>query len=119
MSAADRSARHRQRKRQGLVSSQPVRPRTTVLVEAITARSPALPGALCVGCHALFDPAEHGDDRAVTGQRHDEARALCARCPVLAACTTWVKSLPSQQRPVGMIAGRLHDKHTHHREDHP
>jgi hypothetical protein len=30
-----------------------------------------------------------------------------------------VKSLPSQQRPVGMIAGRLHDKHTHHREDHP
>ena len=67
---------------------------------------PNLEGAACAGRSDLFDlaPSDSGD------RAHSEARALaiCARCPVLGACRAWFASLPAAQRPVGVIAGRVH-----------
>jgi WhiB family redox-sensing transcriptional regulator len=63
--------------------------------------SPALTGAACAGRSDLFD-------LAAGSQRHREALALCARCPVLGVCRAWFASLPAAERPVGVIAGRVH-----------
>jgi hypothetical protein len=65
---------------------------------------PDLTGAACAGRSDLFDlQAVHSDDR-----EHRQARALCARCPVLGACRAWFASLPAAERPYGVIAGRVH-----------
>ncbi len=69
--------------------------------------TPALPGALCRGKHALFDPAEPSDDHRVLDQLHREAVALCDTCPALARCRSWIESLPAHKRPTGVVAGRL------------
>jgi hypothetical protein len=74
------------------------------LLRAAIAPLPDLTGAACVGRSDLFDlrPVD-SDDRV-----YREALALCARCPVLDACRAWFASLPAAQRPVGVIAGRVH-----------
>ena len=77
--------------------------RPTSLPAAITSL-PNLTGAACTGRSDLFDLQPwHSDDRA-----YREALALCARCPVLAACRAWFASLPAAERPDGVIAGRVH-----------
>jgi WhiB family redox-sensing transcriptional regulator len=67
---------------------------------------PNLEGAACAGRSDLFDlvPSDSAE------RAHSEARALaiCARCTVLGACRAWFASLPAAQRPVGVIAGRVH-----------
>jgi hypothetical protein len=74
------------------------------LLRGAIAELPDLTGAACAGRSDLFDlrPVD-SDDRA-----YREALALCARCPVLDACRAWFASLPAAQRPVGVIAGRIH-----------
>ena len=74
------------------------------LPRAAITRLPDLTGAACAGRSDLFDlrPVP-GDHRA-----YREALALCARCPVLAACGAWFASLPTAERPPGVIAGRVH-----------
>ena len=73
--------------------------RTISLPAAITP-SPELTGAACAGRTDLFD-LEAG------AQRHRVALALCACCPVLAACRAWFASLPAPERPIGVVAGRV------------
>jgi WhiB family redox-sensing transcriptional regulator len=64
---------------------------------------PDLTGAACAGRSDLFD-------LAAGSRHHREALALCARCPVLTACRAWFASLPSVERPLGVIAGRVHTR---------
>jgi WhiB family transcriptional regulator, redox-sensing transcriptional regulator len=67
---------------------------------------PDLKGAACEGRSDLFDLAPfYSGDRA---QREARALAICARCPVLGACSAWFASLPAAERPYGVIAGRVH-----------
>jgi len=74
------------------------------LPRAAIAPLPDLTGAACAGRGDLFDLRPvHSDHRA-----YREALALCARCPVLGACSAWFASLPAAERPVGVIAGRVH-----------
>lgn len=56
---------------------------------------PALPGAACIHKAGIFS-----DPRRVA-----EAKAICARCPVIAACDRWSRS---ERALVGVVAGRLH-----------
>jgi hypothetical protein len=74
------------------------------LLRGAIAQLPDLTGAACAGRSDLFDlrPVD-SDDRA-----YREALALCARCLVLDACGAWFASLPAAERPVGVIAGRVH-----------
>lgn len=69
--------------------------------------TPPLPGAACRGRWSLMDPP--GDDETSESWRYRTAaaKALCATCPALAACRAWLESTPTQQRPVGVVAGRL------------
>ena len=75
-----------------------------ISLPAAIAPLPDLTGAACAGRGDLFDLRPvHSDHRA-----YREALALCARCPVLGACRAWFASLPAAERPVGVIAGRVH-----------
>lgn len=67
---------------------------------------PDLAGALCVGRSGLFDSPEPGADRELAEYQKARALSLCARCPVLDACTEWLNSLPKSKRPSGIVAGR-------------
>jgi WhiB family redox-sensing transcriptional regulator len=67
---------------------------------AASTPSPDLTGAACTGRSDLFDPK-------AGPQRHRTALALCARCPVLAACRAWFASLPAAQVPKGVVAGTV------------
>lgn len=68
---------------------------------------PALPGAKCRGRHRLFDPARKGERAEVVAQRHAQAVQLCAGCPSLDRCRTWVDGLKPSRRPTGVVAGRI------------
>ena len=69
--------------------------------------APSLPGAKCRGRHSLFDDGATGEHPDVVNQRHVQALELCALCPVLTRCEDWLDSLPTSQRPVGVVAGQL------------
>lgn len=68
---------------------------------------PVLPGAKCRGRSRLFDPAHYGELAENVAQRHVQAAMLCAGCPSLDACATWLDSLPPNRRPGGVVAGRV------------
>lgn len=68
---------------------------------------PALPGARCCGRHHLFDAGRQGEDPDVVNARHDQALQLCGQCPAQMRCQDWLESLPTSQRPVGVVAGQL------------
>jgi hypothetical protein len=74
------------------------------ILEAVGA-APCLPGALCRGRHALFDPAAPGENPETTDARHEQALTLCAHCPSLERCAAWLASLKPQHRPCGVVAG--------------
>lgn len=85
---------------------------TGVLADVLDAlgAAPSLPGARCRGRWELFDATVHesrGAPTAAVLSARTEALAICNSCPALAACTTWVESLPPRQRPHGAIAGRI------------
>lgn len=72
---------------------------------------PALPGARCRGRHQLFDATIHSDRGGPTARVNDarrDALAVCASCPALEPCRTWVNSLPPRRRPHGVVAGTVH-----------
>jgi hypothetical protein len=69
--------------------------------------APCLPGAKCRGKSHLFDPAAPGEDDETVAYRHNQAIGLCSRCESLTRCEEWYSSLPSKQRPGGIIAGQL------------
>jgi WhiB family transcriptional regulator, redox-sensing transcriptional regulator len=60
---------------------------------------PKLTGCACIGLWKLFD-SDAADDVAA-------ATEVCKRCPALAACATWLASLPPRQRPPGVVAGQV------------
>lgn len=66
---------------------------------------PQLAGANCAGQWSLFDEPEKKDpDRTDVV---DSALRLCATCPALADCRDWYDGLPLDERPTGVVAGRL------------
>lgn len=87
----------------------PINPPTLqpVVAPADLFTTPQLVGARCRGKWALFDPADGDDAPQVVERLHTEAIALCHRCPALAACRSWIESLPAPKRPGGVVAGRL------------
>lgn len=74
------------------------------LLEAI-GLAPDLPGALCRGMFAAFDPPEVGEPAHDVHHRHQVALRMCRTCPALASCRHWFDRLPKHQRPSGVIAG--------------
>lgn len=67
---------------------------------------PRLPGARCRGKSHLFDEAGRDEDPEAVDQRHTQALGLCRNCAALASCDQWFVSLPRNQRPPGVVAGR-------------
>ena len=66
---------------------------------------PQLAGANCAGQWSLFDePDKRDPDRR---EIVDSALRLCERCPALAPCAAWYDRLPLDERPTGVVAGRL------------
>lgn len=87
-------------------TTAPARPGTTRALSQLA--DPRLNGAACAGPHAhLFDdaldehPHETNDQRR---HRHDQARAICQRCPVQAPCRTVANELG--RYALGVWAGR-------------
>lgn len=71
---------------------------------------PTLPGARCRNRWELFDRtinAERGAPPGDVEYARQHARDLCAVCPALNGCRAWLDSLPPNQRPLGVVAGRL------------
>lgn len=62
------------------------------LLEAILTDTADLSGALCVGSAELFDPRDPYEDAADARYRHENAEALCHRCPVLERCRDWAST---------------------------
>ncbi len=69
---------------------------------------PVLPGAACVGRHALFDEQHPEESAADARTRYARALTVCTGCPALNQCREWFDGLRPRDRPTGVIAGRLH-----------
>ena len=82
-------------------------PSAGTLLGRILHGAPALPGAKCVGRARLFDPPAEREPAADVAFRHRQALALCRVCRALDACGEWFESLPPEERPEGVIAGRV------------
>ena len=67
---------------------------------------PHLPGAACRYRWELFDHPPNSDPDDLD-YAHTAALGICAQCPALASCSQWFESLPEQQRPPGVVAGRV------------
>lgn len=79
------------------------RVRVSDLLDMITGSMPNLHGAACVGHTDIFDAAT--TKGAVSSGRRAAAEAICADCPCLAPCSTWLAGLPTGTRPIGVVAG--------------
>jgi WhiB family transcriptional regulator, redox-sensing transcriptional regulator len=71
------------------------------------ASAPRLPGAVCVGHSDIWSPTEPDLDDTDTTERIAFAVKVCRRCPALTVCRTWFDSLRPQDRPRGVVAGRV------------
>jgi WhiB family redox-sensing transcriptional regulator len=71
------------------------------------AGAPALHGARCRGRSHLFDARADREPLPVAEARHAQALGLCARCPALVRCKSWLDDLPVRKRPLGVVAGRV------------
>lgn len=69
--------------------------------------APNLPEAACRGRHALFDPPRPGEDPDAAERRMWAALDLCATCPELQPCRSWIDRLPLDVRPHGVVAGQV------------
>ena len=63
--------------------------------------------AACAGRWQLFDPGAEGEPFDTVRYRHQAAQRVCGTCPVLSECRSWIDSLPQEERPLGVIAGRV------------
>lgn len=63
-----------------------------------------LTGAACAGHAPLFDERGKGESWIDAEDRHDQARAICATCPVIRQCAAALMDLPLGQRN-GIWAG--------------
>lgn len=77
------------------------------LLAALSRGIPALPGANCIGSATLFDIADVDEDRQDVEYRFTAAITLCRSCPALAACSAWLEAVPTDDRPGGVVAGRV------------
>ena len=73
----------------------------------LMAGTPDLTTGHCVGLWTLFDPQGDDEPQDVVDNRHAVAVALCQACPVAAACAEWFSGLPPQDRPTGVVAGKV------------
>ena len=73
------------------------------LLFAELAAVPRLHGAACAhdDVRELFDRVGRPGQRTAA----NAALALCAGCPVLAACREWIEGLPADERPSGVVGG--------------
>ncbi|MGP4058977.1 WhiB family transcriptional regulator [Mycobacterium sp. 4D054] len=69
-------------------------PGTVGLIAEILRGVPALPGAACIRKAGVFS------DR----RRIGEAKAICARCPVITACDRWASA---ERGLTGVVAGEI------------
>lgn len=80
------------------------------LLIAILSDTPRLPGALCRDHRDLFD-ATHPTGRGAMTRHLTDARAtairICTGCPVLGPCNDWLDSVIPENRPGGVVAGRI------------
>ncbi|BBX16959.1 hypothetical protein [Mycolicibacterium duvalii] len=76
---------------------------------ALAAAVPPLRGARCRGHAELFDATIVGrrGHHAETQQARAAAVSVCAACPALDACRGWLDQLPTDARPLGVVAGRV------------
>ncbi|WP_080793157.1 WhiB family transcriptional regulator [Corynebacterium pacaense] len=65
---------------------------------------PRLDGAACAGKAPLFDARGKHESLLDADYRHDRAKAICRRCPVVAACRQALLELPQAERS-GIWAG--------------
>src|SRR5262245_39499255 len=70
------------------------------LADLFTTAAVNLAGAACRGRSDLFDIPPGRNRKQVAAAIH-----VCHSCPVLDPCSAWLDSLPSSQRPPGVIAG--------------
>jgi hypothetical protein len=78
---------------------------STELLQRILRGVPNLPGARCTepGNRALFDScAAPGGTKL-----HGRAIAVCATCPALAPCRSWVAGLRPGAPPHGVVGGMV------------
>lgn len=75
------------------------------LLHAIVSSTPDLPGAACARPEnrALFD-ATTGKAAGRPGT-YAKAIQVCASCPALLQCRSWIAGLPPLKHPVGVTAG--------------
>ncbi|AJE33695.1 hypothetical protein B842_09230 [Corynebacterium humireducens NBRC 106098 = DSM 45392] len=66
--------------------------------------NPDLHGAACTGHAPLFDAPGKNERLLDAEDRHDQARQMCARCPVTVRCAQALLDLPLGQRE-GIWAG--------------
>ncbi|MFL0276992.1 WhiB family transcriptional regulator [Mycobacterium sp. SMC-19] len=76
---------------------------TITVLGAILSGVPRLTGAACRNHTTVFFAAENELRDGI-----EAAIRICARCPALAECRTWVEAQPSRRRPTGVTAGLLH-----------
>lgn len=116
--AAERNRRYRERIRKGLVQPRPRAPRPLKpppsVADQLTRLIAAMPmprelrlSAPCRGRRALFDPQREGEHRLAVMERHAAAIEFCSYCRLLDVCRRWTDSLPSGQRPIGVVAGQV------------
>ena len=77
------------------------------LLNALAA-TPTFPEALCRGHWWLYDqtiPEASGPTPPEVQQARRTCIETCAACPELERCRKWVRSLPHNKRPEGVVAG--------------
>ena len=74
---------------------------------ALLAGAADLPGAACRGRAEDFDADIDGEDHDAREARIARAVATCRHCPALAACQSWLESLPRRRWPTGVVAGQI------------
>ncbi len=77
------------------------------------AAAPPMPEAACRGRWDLFDltaPEGPGKLAAEVTQARTIALEVCAGCPELAACQSWLNGLRPQDKPLGVVAGMVIDR---------
>ena len=57
--------------------------------------------------HGIFFPPSQIERRSEKRMREKRAKEICASCPALDACRSWVASLPTGHVS-GVIAGEIH-----------
>lgn len=82
------------------------------LLAAILDGVPSLPDAVCPDWPLIFEACNTTDPET---RDYSIATALriCRSCPALASCSAWFESLAPQERPSGVIAGRINTPGRH------